>query len=137
MRCALALAVGLLVGPGCKRIRGCPPGYDADAKRSVEGQHLLCRDASGVQGLWIELHAATAAPRQVCPLERDVLEGEFKSFHPNGKPWILGHYMGGQKSGLWRQFDERGEVVAEGRYRLGRLAGGAPVGIAARCEQRP
>ena len=46
-----------------------------------------------------------------------------------------GSYRNGEKQGTWHQWDKTGSLVAEGEYRDGRFVQGAPVGMAARCEQ--
>jgi hypothetical protein len=107
-----------------------------EAVRGKAGDRvLLCQSDDGQQLRWMELHDGTRTPRQVCPFVKGRLEGEFRAYHKNGRDWINGRYAGGELAGTWTQWDDRGEKVAEGEYRLGQLIAGAPVAIASGCQK--
>lgn len=138
MRRVLLGLMLLGVGMGttaCSSRRGCPPGMDA--VRQGPGPSVLCRDGKGIHQSWIRFHEGTLRPKLVCSFAGTQPEGEFRGFHPDGREWIRGQYMSGKKDGVWVQFDKNGSKVAEGEYRFGRIVAGAPVGVAATCEDVP
>lgn len=134
-----ALAILVLGGlAGCKqqpKSLYCPQGMGEVAARSEPGKHVWCESSDKVRAQWIEWHAGTTKPRQSCSYRGLAPEGSFTAWHPNGKPWVQGQFVGGLKAGKWKQWDPAGNQVAEGDYNSGRLVAGAPVAGMALCEK--
>jgi hypothetical protein len=128
-------AVLLLGGAlgGCRRPTGCPEGTrPIPGKASARG--IWCEAADGGRTYWIELHAGTKQPHQVCPFLNGRADGPYEARHLGGKVALSGAYAHGRRQGVWRQLDDTGRKVAEGQYRDGQLVRGVPVGMAATCE---
>jgi antitoxin component YwqK of YwqJK toxin-antitoxin module len=103
------------------------------ADRSVANQSIWCKSEDGRIAQWTELK--NGARHQVCQYQAGRPHGPFRAFHPGGARWIEGQFRSGAKEGAWRQWDKSGSLAAEGDYRGGRLVAGAPVAMAARCEE--
>jgi hypothetical protein len=130
------ILLALLLGAACGKRAGidaCPPGMRVVAERSTPGKATWCKSADGRAAQWTEMHPS-AERRQVCLYQEGRPDGPFLAYHPGGKRWIEGAFTHGLKDGAWHQWHTDGSLVAEGEYRAGRLVAGAPVAIAARCE---
>jgi len=112
----------------------CPKDMRALPGRGIEGVSTFCQTADGKRAQWIEFYDKSAAKRQSCAYADGLPEGSFTSWHATGRPWVQGIYVHGKKARQWKQWDEAGNLVAEGEYRDGRLISGAPVGGIASCE---
>jgi hypothetical protein len=136
-RCALVILVlGSLAG--CKhqpKSPYCPQGMGEVATRSESGKSVWCESSDKVRAQWIEWHPGTTKPRQSCGYRDLAPEGSFAAWHLDGKPWVQGQFVAGQKAGKWKQWDTAGNEVAEGDYSSGRLVAGAPVAGMALCEK--
>ncbi len=137
LRYALAILVFADLA-GCKsqpKSPYCPQGMSEVATRSEPGKHVWCESGDKARAQWIELHAGTTQPRQSCGYRNLHAEGSFAAWHPDGKPWVQGQFVSGQKTGKWKQWDVAGNEVAEGDYSGGRLVAGAPVAGMSLCEK--
>jgi hypothetical protein len=123
----------LLLAASCRRTSLCPKGMQVVAGRSVSGESIWCKSPDGRTAQWIEFK--DGARRQVCEYRAGQPDGPFLGLHPTGTHWIEGQFRDGAKSGAWHQWDKTGSLVAEGEYRGGRLIQGAPVAMAAKCEE--
>jgi hypothetical protein len=121
---------GLLVG-ACQKPTVCPVGFKEQARGDAA---VICRASDGKALAYYQLHPGTRQKRQSCPFVGGVLEGEFQAWHPGGKLWLTGRYAAGRLAGKWQQWSETGSKVADGEYREGRLITGAPVAMAAICD---
>jgi hypothetical protein len=130
---SLLLGGGLLLAAGCRRFDPCPPRMRYAADKSTAGESIWCKSPDGKAAQWVELKEGRE--RQICKYVEGQPDGPFRAFHPGGARWIEGRFQGGYKHGHWSQWDKGGYLVAEGDYRQGRLVEGAPVAMAARCEQ--
>jgi len=134
-----ALAILVLGGlAGCKQHPQslyCPQGMIEVAARSEAGKEVWCETPDKARTQWIEMHPGTTKPRQSCGYRDLKPEGSFTAWHPDGKPWVQGQFVAGQKTGKWKQWDPSGNEVAEGDYNSGRLVAGAPVAGMALCEK--
>jgi hypothetical protein len=134
-----AVAILVLGGlAGCKqrpKSPYCPRGMYDVAERSEAGKYVWCETSDKTRAQWIEWHAGTTKPRQSCGYSNLKPEGSFTAWHPDGKPWVQGQFVAGQKTGKWKQWDSAGNEVAEGDYNSGRLVAGAPVAGLALCEK--
>jgi len=134
-----ALAILVLGGfAACKshpKSIHCPQGMADVAARSEPGKNVWCESSDKVRAQWIEWHAGTTQPRQSCSYRDFKPEGSFTAWHPDGKLWVQGQFVAGQKAGKWKQWDPAGNEVAEGDYNSGRLVAGAPVAGMALCEK--
>jgi hypothetical protein len=122
--------VGLMTA-GCQKPTVCPVGWKEDARGDTA---VWCRSRDGKQALYFQLDPGSRRKRQRCPFEGGVLEGEFQSWHPDGRDWLIGRYEAGRVAGKWQQWNETGSKVADGQYRDGVLINGAPVALPAICE---
>lgn len=52
-----------------------------------------------------------------------VRQGPVQTWHLNEKPHLVGAYQGDEKHGPWKEYDEEGKVVAEGKYSAGHRVG--------------
>jgi hypothetical protein len=137
LRHALAILVVADLA-GCKtqpQSPYCPQGMSEVATRSEPGKHVWCESGDKVRAQWIEWHPGTTQPRQSCSYRNLNAEGSFTAWHRDGKPWVQGQFVSGQKTGKWKQWDASGNEVAEGDYSSGRLVAGAPVAGIALCEK--
>ena len=57
----------------------------------------------------------------------DILNGEYKLWHPNGQLSFSGYYKDNLKNGDFEQFDESGASIKKGIYNEGKLISGEPV----------
>ncbi|HET6557717.1 MAG TPA: TonB family protein [Prolixibacteraceae bacterium] len=57
----------------------------------------------------------------------DVLNGEYKLWHPGGQLSFTGHYTDNLKEGDFELFDESGKSLKKGTYKEGKLLSGKPV----------
>ena len=134
-----AVAILVLGGlAGCKQHAKspyCPQGMYEVTERSEAGKNVWCETSDNVRAQWIEWHVGTTKPRQSCSYRSLKPEGSFTAWHPDGKPWVQGQFVAGQKVGKWKQWDSEGNEVAEGDYNSGRLVAGAPVAGLALCEK--
>jgi hypothetical protein len=130
----VVLAIGGLVGCKPPNSRFCPKGMTEVTQRSDPGKSVWCQTSDKARAQWIEWHPKTTLPRQSCSYNNGKPEGSFTAWHPDGKPWVQGQFVDGQKSGKWKQWNQTGNEVAEGDYRGGRLIAGAPVAGIAGCE---
>ena len=53
----------------------------------------------------------------------DVLEGEAKTYFPNGKLSKRGHYHSGERTGLWTEWSEAGPIQSETSFKKGLMDG--------------
>lgn len=51
------------------------------------------------------------------------LDGAFRNFHPNGRPWTAGTYLLGKKHGSWKEYEPSGRLHEEQNYVQGELDG--------------
>jgi len=135
------VVVGVLLISGLGGCRGkkssyCPQGMSEVSSRSEPGRSVYCQSPDKVRAQWVELHPKTKRPRQSCSYYNGKPEGSFTAWHADGKPWVHGQFADGLKTGKWKQWDNAGNVVAEGDYRTGRLIAGAPVAGMAGCERK-
>jgi antitoxin component YwqK of YwqJK toxin-antitoxin module len=103
--------------------------------RSQAGQWQWCESNDKHRAQWLEWHPNTTQLRQSCGYRDGKPEGSFTAWHPNGRPWVQGQFLGGLKMGKWKQWDRSGNAVAEGDYTAGRLVAGAPVAGMAGCDK--
>jgi antitoxin component YwqK of YwqJK toxin-antitoxin module len=54
---------------------------------------------------------------------RDVIEGEYRSWHANGRPAELRHYVAGHEAGLQQAWTDKGELYLNFEVRNGRHYG--------------
>jgi hypothetical protein len=135
---ACVLAVLVFVGlPGCARKTSshCPKDMAEVPARAVPGKSIWCQTKDAARAHWVEWYPNTTRPRQSCNFYRDQPEGSFTAWYSDGKPWVQGQFVDGQKTGKWQQWDISGNLVAEGDYRGGRLIAGAPVAGMAGCDR--
>jgi hypothetical protein len=129
----------LLLGclPSCHRPGSplCPKGTFPVAERSDPGKTQWCESEDKRRAQWIEWHPSTTQLRQSCAYHDGKAEGSFTAWHPNGRTWVQGQFANGLKIGKWKQWDQAGNIVAEGDYITGRLVAGAPVAGMAGCEK--
>jgi hypothetical protein len=116
----------------CQKPRVCPPGY---RESPVAADAVWCRAPGGREASYYQFHPGTRLKRQSCPFVAGLREGQFEGWHPDSKRWLVGRYERGKLEGKWQQWSETGSKVADGEYREGRLVAGAPVAVAAICEQ--
>jgi hypothetical protein len=135
---AIPLICGsVCVSSGCGRETSpfCPKGLYPAKERSVAGKTLWCESKDKGRSQWMEWHKGAAQLRQSCSYLDGKPEGSFTAWHPEGKVWVQGQFVGGQKVGKWKQWDASGSEVAEGDYSSGRLVAGAPVAAMSDCEK--
>jgi hypothetical protein len=129
---ALLLLFPLIVAAGCREADPCTKPLALVANRSASGESILCKTADGRIAQWTAYK--DRKPWQVCRYKDGRPHGPFEALHPTGGRWIEGAYENGALAGHWRQWDKTGALVAEADYREGRLVEGAPVGMAATCQ---
>ena len=95
--------VGGLTGVACQKPTICPVGY----KETPQGESaLLCRARNGQEATYYLLYPDTRHKKQACPFVGTVLQGDFESWHPNGKLLLKGRYEEGLLAGRWQQNGE-------------------------------
>jgi hypothetical protein len=132
------LLISLVFGfSGCGRETSpfCPQGFYPVKDRNLVGKTLWCESKDKSRLQWIEWHKGGQSLKQSCSYRDGKPEGSFTAWHPDGKVWVQGQFMAGQKMGKWKQWDGGGSQVAEGDYSADRLVAGAPVGAMADCEK--
>jgi hypothetical protein len=131
---AIPVVLGFL---GCSRETSpfCPKGLYPVKERSLADRTLWCESKDKARAQWIEWHRGSKKLRQSCSFQGGLPQGSFTAWHPDGKVWVQGQFVEGQKFGKWKQWDTTGNEVAEGDYTSGRLVGGAPVAAVADCEK--
>jgi hypothetical protein len=127
------IALLALLAAGCRPSQLCPAGMQLVTGDAAGAQSFWCKSKDGRVAQWVEIREGHR--RQVCLYENGQPHGPFLGYHPDGSRWIEGAFRDGVKEGAWNQWDKRGSPVADAEYRRGRLVGGAPVGMAARCEE--
>ena len=50
-----------------------------------------------------------------------IIDGPFESFYENGQLLMTGNYYKGRKHGIWKSYDENGEIYHQGTFRNGIL----------------
>lgn len=47
----------------------------------------------------------------------DQMHGAAVYYHPNGKPQFQGNYLNGRKDGIWKTYDEEGNLIEEAMHK--------------------
>ena len=51
--------------------------------------------------------------REIRNYKNSKLEGDFQTYWPNGETHLKGTYVNGCRSGLWRAYNNKGELIQE------------------------
>ena len=79
----------------------------------MEGEYLNGKE----QGVWNN-YWETGDLKNTATFTKGELNGEWKSFYPNGKPLVQGEYKDNMKVGEWREYFENGRLKNVTNYKL-------------------
>ena len=57
------------------------------------------------------IYSRSGDVREVKNYKNDQLDGEVRTYWPNGKLQLDGNYKKGHRSGCWRSYDEKGKLI--------------------------
>lgn len=71
------------------------------------------------------LFTAFGFAQEIQPVGEQISENTIKVtyFHSNGKVMHQGNYVDGKSEGLWKSYDEVGNLIAEGSFEKGKKIG--------------
>ena len=55
--------------------------------------------------------------REIKNYKNDKLDGQIQTYWPNGKPHLKGTFLKGHRSGHWRSYDEKGNLIQEENHK--------------------
>jgi len=131
----LALALTLVLAPGCESVPSCPPGAQLMGAAPPDGEQQWCQKiADGkpvkhgyyvvygpnglklIEGDYLDgkqdgewtIYYESGLQQTVDHYKNGVQEGQHIGWYPNGKIATMGQYKNGKREGTWKRWDSDG-----------------------------
>ena len=86
--------------------------YFNNFKVNTKGRVKIIGEEEIRFGEWVSFYK-NGTSWSLCEYSNGVSDGIYKTWHPNGKPNIVGYYSNGVETGAWSFFDKSGIIVKE------------------------